>query len=224
MAYKKRFKKTLKRGTRMARHYKKKGGTLGSIAGTALTALKIGRRLMDVVNTEYKYNPASGNNTPIDYNGVLGILNNPAQGITDTTRTGDSIKCQHLTMRGVITRNPSGDSVFRVVILWVQNPIPSLSAASIFQYAGSVQSAISPKLYDNRFQTKFLIDRTYVMDTDESTRKFTINLPINRHTQFDQSTATITTGILYVLFISDASPAGADPDVTWNSRLTFTDN
>lgn len=198
--------------------------TASSVASAAYTALKIGRRIADVVNTEYKYNPASGNTSAVDYNGLLGVLNNPAQGITDTTRTGDSIKCQHLTLRGIVSRNPTGDSVFRVILFWVQNPIPSLTAALILQYAGSVQAPISPKLYDNRFQTKFLLDRTYTMDTDESTKKFTISMPINRHTQFDQSTSTITTGLLYVLFISDASPAGADPTITWNSRLTFTDN
>lgn len=223
MVYKKNYKRakpTFQKRSGRSR-FMKAGASAGSMA---YSALKMAKRLKDMVNTEYKYYDQQVN-ASYDHTGNLNILNTPAQGQTDTTRIGDSIKIQNLTLRGYIYANALATStLFRLMVIW--DPQNKSSATSdILQNIASVYAPISPKNYDKKFQTKVLLDKCYSIvsgGADSAMRQFDFVLPINQHTQFDAASTTINTGALKILLVS---AAGANlPTCVYSARVTYTDN
>lgn len=190
-----------------------------SVAGKAATALMLAKRIRDMVNIEYKIVELAAGVSP-DWNGNYSVLNTVVQGVTDTTRIGDSIKCQNYNMRMNLIRG-AADCITRVIFFWdAQNK--TSSAADILSYVGSGQSTQSPKVYDKRFQTKWLYDKSFILTSNSPIKKANIKLPLNLHTQFDNTSTTVNTGKLVMLVISNV---GANlPAVNFVGRLSFTDN
>lgn len=189
----------------------------------AMKAFKMAKRLKDMVNTEYKYWDTTLTST---YNttGNLSILNNPPQGISDTQRIGDSIKCQNLSLRGFIVHSPSAVSgLVRIMIIWdPQNK--AAVVGDVLQYSGSVYGVISSKNYDKKFQTKVLHDKAYTLVTssDSALKQFDIVIPINQHSQFENATQVVNSGALKILIISTETVN--TPTVSFLARLSYTDN
>lgn len=208
------------------------GGSIGRLAkvgmgyvskgGMAYKALRLARKVANAVNIEYKINDTLANGTTFDYAGTMVTVNNPAQGSTDVTRIGDSIKCQNLMLRFLLTRG-AGDSTGRVIVFWDdQNQIST--GANLLEVTGTASSVLSPKLYDARFRSKVLYDKVFVMDqVNQSTWDENVQIKIDQHTQFNAGSTTINTGALKVLFISNITGANI-PTVNYYSRLSFTDN
>lgn len=225
MAYKnKRFKK--QKLNQRAR-FKKYGSKAG---GYAHTAYRIARRLQDVINIEYKLADATATTGSLDYNGslfsIIGAANGGTgipQGTTDTTRVGDSIKLQNLTMRYTIARNGQ-DAWARVFVLW--DPQNKLTAVSdVLQSTGSTLSVITPKNYDKRFQCKVLYEALHKLDSaGNALSKVDRVIPINKHTQFSGGSATtITSGDLKMLIISNVVTTNL-PTMAYYLRLSYTDD
>lgn len=222
MAYKKH-----KRG--VPRRPKRRNGFFGravryakrAVGGGAVAynAMRLALRLKDMVNTEYKYVDIT-DTASATYSGYFATLNNIAQGVTDSTRIGDSCKLQNLTLRGSITRNGT-DGHVRIMVIWDKQAKAS-AASSILENTGSAYATLSPKKYDNRFQTKVLKDFRVHVTTDSPIKEFNMVIPINQHTQYDAATNTIDTGALRLLIISDM--ASSQPLTAYYSRLTYTDN
>lgn len=203
----------------------------GAKAGSAAyTALKMARRLRDAVNIEYKYADTTSTALTPDYNGsyfsIIGAANASAgipQGTTDTTRVGDSIKLQNLTMRYTIARNGQ-DAWVRVFLLWdPQNKIAAVS--DVLQSTGSVLSVISPKNYDKRFQCKVLYEALHKLDSSgNALSKVDHVLSINKHTQFSAGSATaIMSGDIKMLVISNVVTTNL-PTMAYYLHLTYTDD
>lgn len=187
--------------------------------GLAYKAFALARKVADQVNTEYKYVDVTDLASPT-YSGYVATLNNISQGVTDTTRVGDSCKLQNLTLRGSITRNGT-DGHVRIMILW-DKQAKVTSASTVLENTGTAYATLSPKKYDTRFQTKALKDFRVHVTQDSPIKEFNMVIPINKHTQFDAATSTIDTGVLRILIISDM--AASQPITSYYSRLTFTDN
>lgn len=190
--------------------------------------LKKTKQLADAVNIEYKiYDNITANSTP-DYNGTIVSLNLPAQGTADTQRIGDSIKCQHLVVRGQVVNNPSASILnhTRVILVWdEQNQITALS--DLLETTGSSNVVFSPKHYDKRFRSNVLYDQMFTTSTYSGSqafwKDFEINLPIDKHTQFSAASTTINTGALKMILMSSGVTTNL-PSVTFYSRLSFTDD
>lgn len=217
-----KFKPGVKIGKRRRRRAggRKRFMTWGAKAGSmAYSALKIAKRLKDMVNTEYKYSDVTDTASPT-WTGYYALLNNISQGITDSTRVGDSCKLQNLTLRGSVTRNGT-DAHMRVMVIWDKQNKAS-AASSILETTGTALATLSPKKYDTRFQTRVLKDFRLHVTTDSPIKEFNMVIPINQHCQFDAASNTIDTGALRILLISDLG--ASVPIVAYYSRLTFTDN
>ena len=221
MPYKKPYgyKRSYKRKPNTRSQFKKFGSRAG---GAAHTALKIAMRLKDMVNTEYKFLDTNYSNT-MDYNGIVSTLNSISQGITDTGRTGDSVKIQNIMLRGNILAG-TVPAQLRVILFWdAQNKVASVS--DVLESTGTAYSVLSPKNYDKRFQTKVLWDKVFdvVPTADNAHRHFQLSLPINLHSQYAAATSTINTGALKILLISNIVTTGL-PTIVYYSRVSYTDN
>lgn len=225
MVYRKRYYRPRKG----KKHYKRKygwsravrsGARFGSLA---LKAYMLARKLADHDNVEYKFHDTTFSTT-YDYNGGLILLNNPAQGDTDQTRDGDSLKMQNLTFRGTIIKNgAANDTWVRIIILFSdQNKIANVTDWLDPAYVGSARAIEAPKDWDKRFYGKTLYDKTFTVNSDRQSTQYKGVIKINKHTQFEAGSTTINTGALQMIVISN-EPTNT-PTVSLVSRLSFTDN
>lgn len=217
-SYKKKYRKRNfgYRAARLGQRYSTKGSL-------AYKAFRLAKKVADAVNVEYKYTTISDTGTVQSYNGGYAEMCSPSVGNTDTTRIGDSIKMQHLTLRGCAKYNSAGTDgqTLRLVIFKdKQNKITAVS--DIVDTVGTVNAPYFNKVYDNRFQTKFIYDRTFYVNSQRIEVPFHIELPINMHKQFQAATTTVQTGSLKYLIISDQLSNG--PSIQMHGRITFTDN
>lgn len=209
------------------------GGTIGRVmkvgmkstekGGLAYRAFRLAKRVANAVNVEYKISDASNVAGAVDYTGgVVSLPSNISQGITDSTRIGDSIKIQNLTLRYIGVRN-TADSILRVMVLFdPQNKIAAVT--DVLQSTGSALSVISPKNYDKRFQNNVLYDRTMTLTTaDHPYVVEDIVIPIDKHCQYNAATTTVNTGDIKLLTISNVSGVNL-PTFTYYARLSYTDD
>lgn len=176
------------------------------------------KKLKQLVNVEIKKVNNLTLATP-GYVGQIVQLNTIAQGDTDTTRDGDSLKLQKLKFSCLISNTRVASA--RVVIFWDQQNVVA-NPLDLLDNVGTADGPLSYKNYDKRFQSKILMDRRVILHPNSQARLIEGNLPIHRHTQFEAGTTTINTGALKVLFLGDA--AAAQSTFRWISRLSFTDN
>lgn len=213
---------------RRRRYRPRKRNFIHSIANAAFTGARIAKKLADVVNVEYKRMEGSMVNTSVPQSGyVFPISDQIVQGDADTSRDGDSLKNQRLTMRIRGTNKGSSFNNLRFIILVDKQARsvsdPGWSLSDWFTHVGGPNATLSAKLYDNRFQTKILMDRTiYVNNNDFVTKEFHVNLPLNFHTQYVSGTTTVSTNRLMLIAISDAATNIPEFNAVWG--LTFTDN
>lgn len=206
--------------SRYGAHY---GSKVGSMAYSALKMAKQVKRLVNVESKFYDINSAG----TCDYNGVIVPLCIPAQGITDGTRVGDSIKCQHLSMRLHVFANTSAASTVRSIVRCIifedkQNKVSA--GGDLLQIFGTGQGVLSPKYWDNRFETKVLYDKTWTLDNINQTgRHESIELPLGHHSQFEAGTTAINTGSYKMLYFSNHVATDL-PTFNYVSRVTYTDD
>lgn len=214
------------------------------VAQIARSAYKIGKELMGELNVEYKL---IENNTfgvqPTNDAAVAGstnILNQCIQGVTDTSRTGDSIKCSNLMLRGRIFATASGASslltyvvriiVFRVLSEQAITAVFPANAADTtglldYIYKGSTLAPYAALDYDSDARPHILWDKKFMIDPYHPQHEFAKLIKLNFHTQFDNNTNTINTGALKMVLLSQAPSTDVNrPTVDWLSRVYFLDN
>lgn len=189
-----------------------------SIAAKAAAAYTIAKGLQRQNNAEYKFLDNPIQNLPT-YAGSAAQLNTIPQGITDTTRVGDSIKLQKLRLHGKVS-GASNDVVRIMVVHDKQNDL--VVPADLLSLVGSVQTPFSPKNHDKRFRSKVLYDRLFNVDVGNQQRVFSKNIDLNFHTQFENGTTTIESGSLKIYFFSSKNIATSTVDL--HARVTYTDN
>lgn len=189
-----------------------------SVATKAALAYAMVKRLNNVVNVEYKFLDQLYTIAP-DHFGDLTVLNPIPQGDTDSTRDGDSVKLQNLTIRGRFLGSGTSDQV-RVIIF--HDKANSISTPSDYIGIGNTAAVLNPKNYDNRFLTKVLYDRTHMIQTTNQQAQFEKVIRLNFHTQFSNGTTTVVSGALKMIVLG--TPATATTGFNMVSRLTYTDN
>lgn len=218
MAYKKNYRRKRYQPKGRAR-WSKAGASAGSMA---YSAYRLASKLAKVVNVETKYHDTTyGSST--SWTGLLYTVANVPQGDTDTSRDGDSIKCQNLDMRYLIDSSSVSPAVVRIMV--IEDKQNKLSTpADLLTTTGVLQAVLSDKKHDRRFQSKVLYDQCHVVSPNSSNDLVyrRVKLALGHHTQFDAGSTTINTGDYKVLVISNR---GTNlPFVSLDTRLTYTDN
>jgi hypothetical protein len=129
----------------------------------------------------------------------------------------------NLTLRYNLTQHASATSTLcRIIIFrgkYENDTEPAVS--DIFSSTGTSQF----KVYDKRFKTKFLYDKTHRLDTNKLTVNVTKVIKLYGHIQYDASQVDGTdheNGGVYCLIISNQ--ATNVPTIFLNSRMTYVDN
>lgn len=195
-------------------------------ANYAVNGLMLAKKVARLVNVEVKEGTTTNTLTNVDHTtGLVATLNGFAQGDTDSTRDGDSVKMMRVRGKVYWKENGANDSVGRFVI--VHDKQATLSAVN--QYFGSTGSIIAPlscKGHDLRFQTKTLYDSgAFSLDAQagEQNRCFDIDIPLNFHTQYSGGTTTINTGALRLVAISSIATSNI-PQIMYYFSVHYVDN
>ena len=217
------------------------------VANMARSAYKIGRVLLGELNVEYKLIENQVLGLLPDWAGATtysnSVVNYCSQGQTDTTRSGDSIKIQNLMLRGFIA---SGNTILafnnptfvRCVVYWQKNTdvITKVFPTDVgisdgildFYLKGTTAGALAtnaPKDYDLDATSTILYDKTWTISSSTPYHIFNKLIKINRHTQYENNSQNIASGVLRVAFLSNQSNAvSTRPTVSWASRTYFIDN
>lgn len=196
---------------------------------TAVKAYNLATKLARMVNVEYKFR-ITQNVTAPDNSGFVVNLTNIASGDLATERDGNSIKLMRLAGRVWITQNGSAQkTAVRVIIFRGKNErsqpyeVDDNSNGMAVLDASAPQCIIAPKLEDNKYDTKILFDKTYHMSNNgNSSILCNWNFKLFGHTTFQDQSATIENGGLYMLVVSNEGTN--TPTFNYCLRTSYTDN
>ncbi len=177
---------------------------------------------------EDKFHDTTVGGLLIDNVGQISVLNNPAQGDTDSTRDGDSIMNKWIDLRGYITINTGATdqvNVVRFLLLW-DKQVTIGNAGDVLESVGNVNAPTSPYKHDRRHQFMVLEDFTVSLAQNGSSgiKKIRIIHKLNKKTQFNSASTTINTGCLNLVMITDEPTGGLRPNFVFRSRVHFLDN
>jgi len=203
---------------------KKSSNNTGQVTQGGLTK-QIVRQMINskIVNVvEKKWYRFFDNAIAVDYSGGVALLFAPGQGDTDTTRNGDRIYVEYVDLLySVITGDAT--NLFRVIIfLWKPNTVPIVG--SVLETTGTAYAALSGYLPDNVDNYVILHDQLYHLSTYQSHQgpKSMIRLHVNKHCQYQASSTTNGSNLIYRLVISDSSAAD-HPGISTFAITRFTD-
>lgn len=199
----------------------RKGRQTGWV-GMAKKALKTASYVAKLVNAEYKYADQSQGAAASTNGGTIGELCQTIQGTgANANRTGDSIKLKNLTIRMQMKQNGSVQESIRVIIfIDKQNTIAGFS--TLLASVGTANAIYSPKLENNKFDTKILYDKTFVITTNNPIKEVEKVIKLGWHQTYNTGTNTVNNNCLKIGFISQQATAGTT--FAYYAHTTYLDN
>lgn len=157
--------------------------------------------------------------------GVVYSLADVPQGDTDTTRDGDQLVQRAMRIKGRALVADTTNQVRMIVFRWKQNTVPVVGDILSASYIGTVYAPLSPYHHDGRSNFTVLYDKIFHVGTYNIQKGFDtkwMNLRNNKQ-YFSAGASTSSKHCIYALVITD-STAVSNPNITFVSRLTFTDS
>jgi len=202
----------------------KKGGfanmRVGALARKAYNGFKYIRGL---VNAEmYKYDTTATLSGILSTGGVV-LMNGIAQGDSAVTRTGNSIFCRALNIKGIVTKNASNTTghLLRIsVVIDNQNIADTTPNFSDIYTASGVFSHLNPDTVG-----RFTVLRSHIVriDSDDPLKPFEMNIPMKHHCRYNGTSASdIQRGAIFLVVCSSDGSNG--PTFQYESRLSYHDN
>jgi len=217
---------------------------VGDVGKIAMEAWKASKYIMSMINVEHKYFDVLSAGQLPDWNGTFYNLSNITQGADVVNRDGDSVLMTRLEVRAVIY--PGGtaqQNAVRFVLFrdmeqdGVDPTVAQLIEAAALGAAGAV---IAPLTYfyaghgtTRKRRFEILADRTIscairggsgTVEYFDYVHEFRGG---DKHILYDATAgadASNREGMLGMIIISDNSGAGNVPNVTFYSRIIFTDD
>lgn len=194
------------------------------LAPYALAAFKAGTLL---VNAEVKHADASGSST-VSTTPTLVFLSGIAQGDSNITRDGNSVKCEGLwgDITYIMSASATVTRIRTLIFADTRNAGAAPTAADVFD-TGDISGLPNVDSEPNRFA--ILLDRVECMTLASESRcrhfRFNLGEVAKSHLVFSGTTNGIASakGLVYYLLMM-SSEATNTPTYSVNSRLMFIDN
>lgn len=174
---------------------------------------------------EAKYLDTTASSTNFGTSGLFINLNYPAIGTGDVNRIGDSILLKSITIRGYVYMSAAATaSVYRIILLNdKENKVTTVGGVLDTALVGTSNLVNASKTHDNRFQTKFLMDKFGVLDTDgQYVKRFHAYIKLNKRVQFNNTSGTAIVNN-YLRFLVCSNESTNVPNITFTARLHFAD-
>lgn len=175
----------------------------------------------------------STGNTPVVPTYSIGasgtILSDTAQGDQAYLRHGSETLPKSLSIRGTIDVGLTDCKVRMIIFRSLHRQSTGLSHALVLDQTelGNRSYVNAPLTFDNteRNMIEVLTDRTYVMNNNNDTRHFAINMKLSKRKKFYYSGTALNSeqlNSIQIMFVSDCSLANG-AEVSYTSMLRFTD-
>jgi hypothetical protein len=184
-----------------------------------------------LINIETKFIDTNQTSVGINTTGTMFPITQLAQGLTSTNRVGDSIRIQHLEVRGrVVINNTASTSLIRVMVVRDLDGYGSAPAVSdVLEVNGSVGAPLSPEKFQKRERFSILYDELIALQGSSTTGTasvpFSFSSSHQGHVLYLGTTASAASdgkGSVYVLAVSDEGTN--TPGIAFISRVLFTDD
>lgn len=212
-------------GNQTRKHVERYAGDAYDLASRTWKGLNEIRKF---INIEEKYSDINSSQSP-DQNGAVTCLSQLAQGTTMNTRVGNSVRCQHFSVRGRVAVNASVTtfSVVRVVVIRdMEGQGTPPVASDIFETVGTSAAPRQPLDWLNRKRFSLLYDTFLtVAPASGCAREFFFTVELAKHVLYRGTTAASASdgeGSIYIVSLSDE--ATNTPTVSYSSRMTYTDD
>lgn len=183
-----------------------------------------------LINIETKFLDTVQTSTNISTTGGVFAISEIAQGLTSQTRVGDSLKIQHIDVRGRVNVNPTAaNSLIRVLVFRDLDGYGTPPATSdVLQVTAAVSAPLSPLNFRNSQRFSVLYDELFHM---QGTVQGVAGMPFvyssahSGHILYLGTTAAAASdgkGSLYIMAVSDE--ATTTPSLAFYSRILFTDD
>lgn len=219
----------------------RKRDNFDEVASIARSAYKIGKEILGELNVEHKKIQNQWYSIPSYNNGGIAqatVINQCIQGITDGTRTGDSIKVTGLRISCLMDTLPEWDNKCHVRFMVVWQPGPGVlynvfptSASTIDGFMDydvkSTRNAVNAaKDYDSATQFEVIWDKTFYLDEILGPRShaFKHHIEFSRKTYFENNSSVINNGVLSLLCFSDTTYNTTGPICYLCTDVYFVDN
>ncbi len=197
-----------------------------SLAKRTAAGLNSIRRL---INTEGKFidTPISGTT---DWSGGITALSQVVQGLLISNRIGNSIRIQHISLRGTITEGSTAGTTTRVILFRDLEATGSNNTATVgtlLQTTGSVNAVNSP--YNNLYLDRYsiLYDETVCTSASGDIElPIAYDAPHKGHVRYVGTAADAASngmGSVYMAYLSNRTTTLL-PTVSLYARVVFTDD
>lgn len=183
-----------------------------------------------LINIETKFLDTVQTSTAIGTTSAIFSISSIAQGTTSQTRVGDSLKIQHIELKGRVNVNPlAANSIVRLLVfrdLDGYGTVPT--GADVLELDAAVSAPLSPYKYRNLQRFSVLYDELIEV---QGTVQGTAGVPVAYSSAHSghilylgtaSAAASNGKGSLYVLCVSDEATNTAT--LAFYSRITFTDD
>lgn len=223
---------TRRNGRRGKRSGAQKAGAVGQYASDAWSLAKrtaVGlNEIRKLINIETKYRPLYHAFGAVSDAGTLYPLSELAQGLTSTTRVGDSIRIQGLEIRGNVEINAAAsNTLIRVMVFRdLDGPGTYPTIGDVLEQTGGSAGVISTARFNRRERFSILYDELFALSSgSNASATFHYSSGQNGHILYLGTTAAEASdgkGTIYVLTVSNE--AANTPSLRSYSRLLFTDD
>lgn len=202
---------------------KNDNSTWGNVASIASTALKTAKWVASLVNAEYKYYDVSPSSLiATNYSGYIsGPLCAPPQGTDVESRTGDSIKMVNMTLRMILQYNGTNFENVRVII-FIDKENTLTNVSDYLDTIGSTSAVLSPKNQVNQYDSKTIMDETYVISANNPQVSIKKVFKLDLHEHFSASTTTVKNNAVKMIVIGQQAVSGSL--FQYFSKITYLDN
>jgi hypothetical protein len=208
---------------------------VGTYAGDAWSLAKRTayglNEIRKLINIETKFCDTILTSTPQGTTGNAYCISELAQGLTSTNRVGDSVRIQHLEIRGRVVVNAAATtSLVRVLVVrdldgYGTAPTP----ADVLATTGAVSAPLSPENFQKRERFSILYDEVFalqsVLSSGTASIPFYFATAHQGHVLYLGQTGVAASdgkGSVYVMCVSDEGTN--TPSLAFYSRMLFTDD
>jgi hypothetical protein len=224
-----------KRGRKGRRGTAKRTDGVGQYASDAWSLAKRTayglNEIRKLINIETKFVDTVSGLAAATQSGVVTCVSQLAQGLTSTDRVGDSIRLQHIEVRGTIIINAAAtNTTVRVLVFRDLDGYGTApTGADVLENVGGTVAPNSPYRFNRRERFSILYDEMFqvqsILAQGTSSAAFYYSSAHEGHVKYLAATASAAAngkGSVYVMAISE-EPTNT-PTYDFYSRILFTDD
>jgi hypothetical protein len=181
------------------------------------------RSIRRLLNTEVKCFQAAGANiTPTTTGTIADFLSGIAQGVTDITRVGDSLKVLRLTMNYQFSMNNTAAATQFCWVAIIRANDEIMTAAQLNTLDGNAYAYLGDLAWDYKDQYRVLWQKRLEVDPEHQSLIGRVDLKLNDHAQYNAGGNTLNSGSIFMAIWSNSTTN--NPDFGYVFQVEFVDN